>query len=165
LVANGTAGGIKFALMNYWLDLFTGRTYEQFKEAGAGISGFRQRKRATVSQVTPGDILLCYLTGVMRWVGALEVVGQTSDKSRIWDEDFPARLAVKPILLLDPEHGVPMDQFEAKLSFYSGPKDRGKFKGFVRGSPNKFRTFGLMCGYGERFASPQQQPAQRAQWG
>lgn len=125
--------------MNYWLDLFTGITWEQFRKAGAKVSGFRHRMRKSVSRIEPGDILLCYLTGVMRWVGALEVIGPSDDKRAIWDYDFPVRLKVKPIILLDPENGVPMEHLEGRVLFYSGPKDRGKFKGFVRGSPNLFK--------------------------
>jgi hypothetical protein len=40
--------------------------------------------------------------------------------------------------MLDPENGLPMDQLKGKVSFFSGPKDAGKFKGFVRGSPALF---------------------------
>lgn len=86
-----------------------------------------------------GDIFLCYLTGVMRWVGALGVVRPTNDQSTIWsDEVFPVRFEVSPIVALDPEHGVPMEELEGKVLFYSAAKDRGKFKGFVRMSPNRF---------------------------
>jgi hypothetical protein len=130
------------AKVNYWLDLFTGTTYEQFRKAGANVSGFRHRMRNSVSKIRPGDILLCYLTGVMRWVGALEVIGPSDDKSVIWDYDFPVRLKVKPVIMLDPQNGVPMEDLEGRVLFYSGPKDRGKFKGFVRGSPNLFKKPG-----------------------
>jgi hypothetical protein len=59
--------------MNYWLDLFSGTTWKEFKQAGASVSGFRHRMRKAASKVQPGDIMLCYLTGVMRWVGALDM--------------------------------------------------------------------------------------------
>jgi len=59
--------------MKYWLDLFTGTTWQEFQNAGSRVSGFRQRMRNIASKIQPGDILLAYLTGVMRWVGALEV--------------------------------------------------------------------------------------------
>src|ERR1035438_2051149 len=86
--------------MNYWLDLFTGTTWNEFQKSGATISGFSHRMRKTVHKIQPGDILLCYLTGVMRWVGALEVVGQTDDRTPIWkDAEFPSRLKVKPLLI------------------------------------------------------------------
>ena len=126
--------------MNYWMDLFTGTTWEEFQKAGASVSGFTHRMRKTVQSIQQGDILLCYLTGVMRWIGALEVLGQSDDKSQIWkDAEFPSRVRVKPMVLLAPENGVPMDALKGKVRFFQNDKDRGKFKGFVRGSPAMFR--------------------------
>jgi len=125
--------------MQYWIDLFTGTTWSEFRKAGAKVSGFRPRMRRTVARLQPGDILLCYMTGVMRWVGALEVVGPSDDKRSIWSfSDFPERVAVKPLVLLDAEDGVPMEQLEGKVEFYESQQDRGKYKGFVRRSPNLF---------------------------
>lgn len=129
--------------MNYWLDLFTGTTWDEFRKAGANISGFRERMRPNARRVKPGDVFLCYLTGVMRWVGALEVVKPTTDTSPIWAFDaFPVRFAVKPLVMLDPEYGVPMERFEGKPDFYGGPEHRGGFKGFLRMSPNLFKREG-----------------------
>lgn len=63
----------------------------------------------------------------------------TNDQSKIWSDDvFPVRFEVKAIVELDPEHAVPMSELEGKVQFYSGPRERGKFKGFVRMSPNRF---------------------------
>jgi hypothetical protein len=127
--------------MNYWLDLFTGTTWNEFQKSGASISGFSHRMRRSVQKIQPGDILLSYLTGVMRWVGALEVIGQTDDKTPIWkDAEFPARLKVKPLLMLPPTNGIPMSELEGKVIFYQSKADRGKFKGFVRGSPAIFKA-------------------------
>lgn len=124
---------------DYWLDLFTGTTWNEFRAAGAQISGFRARRSKTVKGIKPGDILLCYLTGVMRWVGALEVIGPSDDTSPIWKlNDFTERLKVRPIILLEPEYGVPMDALEGKVDFYQDASYRKFFKGFLRGSPNKF---------------------------
>jgi hypothetical protein len=126
--------------MAYWLDLFTGTTWDEFQKAGSEVSGFRSRMQHAVGRIQKEDVLLCSLTGVMRWVGTLEVLGPSKDKSPIWkDADFPVRLDVKPILILKPEHGVPMDAFEGKLDFYAGPQHKGKFKGFLRGSPALFK--------------------------
>ncbi|MBI3852321.1 MAG: hypothetical protein HY298_18860 [Verrucomicrobia bacterium] len=125
--------------MNYWLDLFTGATWDEFQKAGANVSGFRPRMRNAAKNVKPGDILLCYLTGVMRWVGALEVVGLSRDDRPIWkDVDFPVRFDVKPLVVLQPENGIPMSELEGRVNFYRSAKDRGKFRGFVRMSPNRF---------------------------
>src|SRR5438132_4498249 len=126
--------------MTYWLDLFTGQTWQEFRDYGAGVSGFRKRMRNAVERIKPGDILLCYLTGVMRWVGALEVQGRSRDKTTIWQfDEFPERLNVKPLVLLAPEHGVPMDELEAKVDFYRSRADRPGFNGFLRMSPNRFK--------------------------
>ena len=76
----------------------------------------------------------------MRWVGALEAIGPSKDASRIWASDaFPVRFEVKPLIMLDPEYGVPMDRFQGKLDFYGGPEHKGGFKGFLRMSPNLFK--------------------------
>jgi len=129
--------------MNYWLDLFTGTTWDEFRRAGATVTGFRESTRKRAKRVKPGDILLCYLTGVMRWVGALEVTGSTNDARPIWASDtFPVRFAVKRLVTLDPECGIEMKDFEGKLDFYRGPEHRGGFKGFLRMSPNLFRREG-----------------------
>jgi hypothetical protein len=96
--------------------------------------------RGISRRVNPGDIFLCYLTGVMRWVGALEVAKPSQDRSRIWkDEEFPVRFEVRPLVILEPEHGVPMQELQGRVDFFRGPQDAGKFKGFVRMSPRCFQ--------------------------
>ena len=85
-------------------------------------------------------MLLCYMTGVMRWVGALEVVGPSDDKRDIWTvADFPERVAVKPLIMLEPENGVLMSELEGEVEFYQGADDRPGYRGFVRRSPNAFK--------------------------
>ncbi len=125
--------------VNYWLDLFTGTTWDEFRKAGATVSGYRERMRSRAKRVKRGDVFLCYLTGVMRWVGMLEVIGPSKDRRRIWQGDeFPVRFDVRPVVMVDAEYGVPMEELLGRVSFFAGPKDRGKFKGFVRMSPNRF---------------------------
>src|SRR2546422_7978101 len=126
--------------MNYWIDLFTGTTMREFRDAGASVSGFSAKRRSVALRVKKGDILLCYLTGVMRWVGALEVGDPSTKNKRIWkDQEFPVRFNVRPLIMLEPECGVPMEQLEGRVSFFANAKDKGKFRGFVRGSPNLFK--------------------------
>ena len=127
--------------MDYWLDLFTGTTWDEFRKAGSSISGFRASQMKYAKRIKPGHILLCYLTGVMRWVGALEVLGPSEDKTPIWKfDDFPVRFAVRPLVMLNPETGIPMSELEGRVAFFEGPKDKGKYKGFVRGSPSRFHS-------------------------
>ena len=53
----------------YWLVLFTHATWQTFLANGATVVGFREQRWLTVKQIKPGDQLLCYLTGVSRWIG------------------------------------------------------------------------------------------------
>ena len=125
--------------MKYWTNLFTGTTYREFRDAGGTVSGHTFKKRNTALRVKKGDILLCYVTGVQVWVGALEVVGPSKETHRIWKgEEYPVRLEVKPLILLDPQYGVPMDNLRGEVHFYSSAKDKGKFRGIIRSSLNQF---------------------------
>ena len=47
----------------------------------------------TVKKFKPGDYLLCYLTGLSRWIGILEVTSEPyKDDSKIWSIDvFPCQ--------------------------------------------------------------------------
>jgi predicted RNA-binding protein len=58
--------------------------------------------------IKPRDFLLCYLTGVSRFIGLLEVVSEPfRDDSRVWkDDSFPCRVRVKPVITLTPEAAV-----------------------------------------------------------
>jgi len=122
---------------NYWLDLFTGVTWNEFKEAGGKVSGFRKSRWNIVQKIKPGDYLLCYLTGVSRFIGILEVTSKPfQDSSLIWkDEDFPARLKVKPVIQLTPETAVPVQELKDKLSFFRDLKSPMAWTGRFRGSP------------------------------
>ncbi len=44
--------------MNYWIDMFTGTTWDEFRKAGAKICGFNAVKKKAVGKIQPGDILL-----------------------------------------------------------------------------------------------------------
>ena len=58
-------------------------------------------------------------------LGALEVLGASDDKRVIWQQDeFPVRFNVKPLIMLNAEHGVDMQVLEGKVDFYAGPDDR-----------------------------------------
>jgi predicted RNA-binding protein len=95
---------------NYWLDLFTPTTWEEFLKAGGNISGFRESRWTTVQKIKAGDYLICYLTGISRFIGILEVIDKPfKDNSIIWkDEEFPCRLKVKTIVALTPNTAVPV---------------------------------------------------------
>lgn len=125
---------------NYWLDLFSNATWKEWLDAGGTVSGFRESRWKTVQKIKPGDYLLCYLTGISRFIGVLEVVSPAfRDTARIWsNEDFPCRLRVKPIVALTPETAVPIVELGSRLTIFQNLKSPFAWTGHVRGSPAKW---------------------------
>src|SRR5215208_1584502 len=126
---------------SYWLDLFTGTTWQEFLHAGATVSGFRERRWKTLQQVKPGDYFLCYLTGVSRFIGVLEVTSEPYwDETPIWkDEVFPCRVEVEPIATLAPETAVPIFELREQLTIFQNLKSPNAWTGRVRGSPARWK--------------------------
>ena len=124
----------------YWLDLFTAVTWQEFVDAGADVSGFRESRWNTLQKVKVGDYFLCYLTGVSRWIGLLEVASAPfRDTSTIWkDDSFPCRVKVKVIAKLTPETGIPVKDLRDRLSVFQRPD--GAWTGHFRGSPTKWKA-------------------------
>ena len=127
---------------SYWLDLFTGTTWQEFMNAGAKVSGFRESRWKTVQRIKPGDYLLCYLTGVSRFIGILEVSSEPyKDTASIWsDYDFPCRMEVKPVVMLTPETAVPINDLRDQLSIFQDLKSPHAWTGRLRGSPAKWKA-------------------------
>jgi hypothetical protein len=127
---------------NYWLDLFTGATWNEFKIAGAKASGFRESRWNTVQKIKSGDYFLCYLTGVSRFIGILEVTDSPyKDKTPIWrDEDFPCRLKVKVVAELTADTAVPVLELRDKLSFFQNLTSPHAWTGHFRASPARWEV-------------------------
>src|SRR3984893_9550492 len=126
--------------VSFLLDLFTWETWNEFLNCGGKISGFRESRWSTVQKVATGDLFLCYLTGISRFVGVLEVTGQAFlDTSPIWKTDvYPARLPVKVLIQLKAETAVPVYALREQLSFFQPDPDSAAWTGHFRGSPNRF---------------------------
>jgi len=129
---------------SYWLDLFTPQTWQEFKKAGSSVSGFRESRWSSVQKIQRGDYLLCYLTGVSRWVGILEVTSAKpfKDDQPIWkNEIFPCRINVKPLVQLEIETAVPVKDLKDVLSAFKTAKADANslaWTGRFRGSPTKW---------------------------
>jgi len=152
---------------NYWLDLFTGVTWEEFLAAGGRVSGFRESRWSTIQKVKPGDYLLCYLTGISRFVGVLEAVSAPyKSNDRIWkDEDFPSRVKVEAVVVLTPETAIPVFELRDRLSFFQDMKSPNAWTGNFRGSPAKWKTSDgdvVLAALLEAKANPTKRPVDKA---
>ncbi len=121
----------------YWLDLFTWETWTEFLKAGAAVSGFREGRRSTVLKIKPGDYLLCYLTGISRFIAVLEATSEPfEDESPIWaGEVFPWRVTVNVVHKLEAETAVPVAKLFRTFSWYGSLKSEAAWTGYFRGSP------------------------------
>lgn len=122
----------------YWIQVFTVNTWRQFLEAGGNVTGFRETRWGHVQKLKEGDTLLCYLSGVSKWIGALEVTSQPYlDTKRIWTDGlFPCQAEVRILLGLDLATAVPMKELRDRLSIF-----RTKSWGlYVISSPLRWKT-------------------------
>ena len=122
---------------SYWLDLFSGKSWQEFLDSGGKVSGFRESRWNTLKKVKVGDYFLAYLTGVSRFIGIIEVTSEPyKDETPIWtDNVFPCRVDVKVVVALTPETAVPVTELKDILSFFKNLKSPYAWTGHFRGSP------------------------------
>ena len=126
-------------MVQYWLDLFTPRTWEEAQRNNFKLSGFRENRWGLVQKIEPGDILICYITRISRFSGLLKVDSKpykNAKKARkVWKEDsFPCVMDVEPLLTLDFLHSIPASEVISKLTIAA------KWGGIVRGSPKRINN-------------------------
>jgi hypothetical protein len=127
--------------MHYWIDIFSTDTLEPFLDAGARTSGYSENHANMVKRIPPGDVLLCYVKKVKKWVGALRIIGPSADQRPIWGEGkYPFRLQVEPLIMVDLDHAVPLSQLEGQVYFFQSRKDIGTYKGFLRSGLTRFNN-------------------------
>lgn len=125
--------------MNYWVDLYSAKTWSESREHGLSLSGFDDNMGTAAERIRPGDMLLCYVVRVQRWVGALEVIGRSTDMTTVWaDSPYPIRFAVRPIVALNLEQGVPQSQLDDRRNPFCADTAKHRLKGMVRASPTRF---------------------------
>lgn len=105
------------------------------------VSGFRLTQQSMARRIEPGDIFVCYMTKLGRWVGLLEVLSNSyQDDSPIFverEDPFVVRFKVKPLVLLNKENAIPIreDKIWNALSFTKGhEKSSSTWTGKIRSS-------------------------------
>ncbi|MDD1748639.1 MAG: EVE domain-containing protein [Methanothrix sp.] len=124
---------------NYWLDLYTGKTWEEFLASGGDVCAFRKSRKKIASRIHPGDYLVCYLTGISRLAGILEVKSESFyDETPIYEDDvFPVRFKVNTLYKLDLKTAIPILTLKDKLPMLQNLKSPNAWTGHFRGSPAK----------------------------
>lgn len=105
---------------SYWVQVFSVATWQRFLDVGSGVTGFRDRRWKHIQTMQKGDFVLCYLSGLSKWVGVLEILATPYlDLTPIWDEElFPCRAEVKLVSALPVDHAVPIRDLREQLSIF-----------------------------------------------
>lgn len=111
--------------MAYYLYPCSPQTYAAFLASPRDSVDVRPRFRAAAAEVRPGEVLVCYLTGISRWAGLLEVEGVPRIGGAPFSRrgnDSRIRLKVKPMICLPVEQALPIHDQEIwrTLSFTRG---------------------------------------------
>jgi len=103
----------------YWIQVFTPSTWKRFLSSGGRVTGFRQLRWNYIQSLKPSDYLLCYVAGVSKFVGVLEVRGEPYlDTAPIWEEDlFPCRVDVRIVASLALEDAIPIRSLKSLSIF------------------------------------------------
>ena len=99
--------------MAYILNLFTPETWRAFQAHGSDITGFSKAHLSRAKNlVKPTDKFICYVVGLSRWCGVLEVLdGPFEDETPIFQErndPWVIRFRVKPLVQLNFEQSIPI---------------------------------------------------------
>ncbi len=90
---------------------------------GFDIFGFKSTRRREVSRMRPGDKLIFYLTGIMKFGGIAEVTSEYFEdhtkvfKSKKPGEDYPFRVRVRPLVILPPERYLDVREIAPGLEY------------------------------------------------
>ncbi len=90
---------------------------------GFDVFGFKSTRRREVSRMRPGDKLIFYLTGIMKFGGIAEVTSEYFEdhtkvfKSKKPGEDYPFRVRVRPIVILSPERYLDVREIAPGLEY------------------------------------------------
>ncbi len=124
----------------YWLVLFSPSTWQEFVKDGGRTCGFRETKERAVSRIAAGDTLLCYVTKVSKFAGALKVNSAPYRDTRpIWStETFPWRIDVIASAILPLERAVSIKELRHDLAVLQRLKDPTQWSGPFRNAPVKW---------------------------
>jgi EVE domain-containing protein len=105
-----------------WILTGSPENYAATAAHGHAVIGCKERRRNQALQMEPGDRIVLYLTGVMRFAAVIRVTGELyEDRTPIWPgkpgkaDAYPWRLPTEPELVLDEDAWVPAESLKDGL--------------------------------------------------
>lgn len=109
--------------MKYFYQIYRITTYEIFMNSDRTITGVTIRSQNLCDKVEVGDRFICYLSGISRWFGVLEVESKShldKEKKIFYEKDpFVIHFKVKPLVLLDIENSIPRSDPSLASTYFS----------------------------------------------
>ena len=119
--------------MTYWIVVGSEENMRIAEARGFDIFGFKSTRRSEVSSMRPGDKLIFYLTKIMKFGGIAEVTSDYfEDHAKVFKskvklalsgaegkpgEDYPWRVKVKPLIVLQPEQYLDVKEIGPTLEY------------------------------------------------
>ena len=110
--------------MTYWIVVGSPDNYELARSRGFDMFGFKSTRRRESAEMRPGDKLVFYLTGVMKFGGIATVRSEVfEDHAPVFKsekkpgEDYPFRVRTEADLLLDRDQWLDVKEFAPRLEF------------------------------------------------
>ena len=111
-------------------------------EHGFSVIGLKERNRNRALEIEPGDVLVLYLTKVMRFAGAIRVTGELfEDGTGIWPgkpgapDRYPWRFPTEKVVALEEADWLPAEELRTELEHVrKWPEEHWKlaFQGQIR---------------------------------
>src|SRR5262245_4376057 len=108
--------------MAYWIVVGSAENLEIARERGFDMFGFKSSRKRETATMKPGDKLIFYLIGVMKFGGIATVTGEVyEDHSPVFksekkaNEDYCWRIATEADRILEPGQWLDVKEYADKL--------------------------------------------------
>ena len=108
--------------MANWIVVGSAENFEIARERGFDIFGFKSSRRRESAAMKPGDKLIFYLIGIMKFGGIATVTSEVfEDHTPVFktekkpDEDYPFRVKTSPDRILDQEQWLDVKDYATRL--------------------------------------------------
>ena len=108
--------------MTYWIVVSSPENFDIARGRGFDMFGFKSTRRRESAEMRPGDKLVFYLTGVMRFGGIANVESEVfEDHTQVFQsekkpgEDYPFRVRASADTLLDEGQWLDVKEYATRL--------------------------------------------------
>ena len=108
---------------NYWIVVGSEENMRIAEARGFDVFGFKSTRRREASQMLPGDKLIFYLTGIMKFGGVATVTSESFEdhapvfKSKKAGEDYPFLVQVQPDIVLEPSQYLDVKEIAPRMQY------------------------------------------------